>query len=457
VLAQGIIREARSRAELGLRELPRGAGTSHATLARYERGAVDPTTGTLERIVAACGYERRVLLDSPDRQDEELGQSFAQLPPPERSRARATGRAAWAGANDMTARDLQLIPQVVRRRTSTSLDTASWLEGARRAGSARGHTRAGRRRTTPSVSPSSCSTCSTRDAAPPPTSSPSCSRSSTAAPSARARAGRHRTPSPPATWRDGCPREFDDALDTIELNLVQMPLGKLQRPLGLSETAGRNYPRFLYDDSAFHEGVTARQVHATPMRVVLEAGVGDWLVSLAGLLRPLLELHWTHEVATFNGTELAEDRLRDFLFGSDRENLARLRPGLLDGQQGRCFYCGAALRAGQVDVDHFVPWSRVPNDGLQNLVLADRRCNNSKRDHWADLPLLTTWAARPQDVLRQVADDAGWPLRQVESRRIARGLYARLPEGTHLWQQPGVFAVLDRSRLVEGLAVLEDA
>jgi hypothetical protein len=60
-------------------------------------------------------------------------------------------------------------------------------------------------------------------------------------------------------------------------------------------------------------------------------------------------------------------------------------------------------------------------------------------------------------VLRQVADDAGWPLRQVESRRIARGLYARMPEGTHLWQQPGVFAVLDRTRLVEALTVLDDA
>jgi hypothetical protein len=90
-------------------------------------------------------------------------------------------------------------------------------------------------------------------------------------------------------------------------------------------------------------------------------------------------------------------------------------------------------------------------------VLADRRCNNSKRDHYADVPLLQTWATRPADVLRQVADDAGWPLRQVESRRIARGLYARMPEGTHLWQQPGVFAVLDRTRLVEALTVLDDA
>ncbi len=84
MLAQWIIREARSRAGLGLRELARRAGTSHATLARYERGEVDPTMGTLERIVAACGFELRVLLAPPDRQDEELARSFARLTPAER-------------------------------------------------------------------------------------------------------------------------------------------------------------------------------------------------------------------------------------------------------------------------------------------------------------------------------------------------------------------------------------
>lgn len=261
----------------------------------------------------------------------------------------------------------------------------------------------------------------------------------------------------PAAAERAHPDEFAATLDTVELNLVRMPLGKLQRPLGFSEAAGRDYPRFLYDDSAFHENVSARQLRATPLPVRLCPGVGDWLVSLAGLLRPLLELHWTREVAKFNGAELPEDRLRDFLFGSERESLTRVRPGLLEAQAGCCFYCGAALRTGQIDVDHFVPWSRVPNDGLQNLVLADRRCNNSKRDHWADLRLLQIWATRPAGVLAQVADDVGWPLRQLESRRIARGLYARLPPGTHLWQQPGVFAVLDRSRLADALAALEDA
>ena len=185
----------------------------------------------------------------------------------------------------------------------------------------------------------------------------------------RARAQSVRATTPSAAER-AVPREFEAALDAVELNLVRMPLGKLQRPSGFTETGGRDYPRFLYDDRAFLEGVSLRQLRRERMQVVLRPGVGDWLVSLAGLLRPLVELHWTRQVAAFNGKSLGEDRLRDFLFGADRENLARLRPGLLEVQSGRCFYCRGVLRQGQIEVDHFVPWSRVPEDGLQNLVLA---------------------------------------------------------------------------------------
>jgi HNH endonuclease len=197
-------------------------------------------------------------------------------------------------------------------------------------------------------------------------------------------------------------------------------------------------------------------VRTTQIEGVLEPGVGDWLVSLAALLRSLFELHWAREVAKYNAQHLTEDRLRDFLFGSERDNLARLRPGLRDAQEGRCFYCAAEPRTGDIEVDQFIPWSRVPNDGLQNLVLTDRRCNNSKRDHFVDLPLHKRWAARPSDVLAGVADGLGWPLRRTESRRIARGFSARLPDGTHLWQQPGTLSVLDRSQLAGALSSWED-
>lgn len=50
-----VLRTARRAAALGLRELARRAGTSHATLAAYEAGAKDPRWATVERIVAAAG------------------------------------------------------------------------------------------------------------------------------------------------------------------------------------------------------------------------------------------------------------------------------------------------------------------------------------------------------------------------------------------------------------------
>lgn len=84
-----IIAEARSRAGLGLRELARLAGTSHATLRRYETGEVDPRVGTVERIVAACGYELRVQLSPPDTSQVRLERIMAELSPADRVRSAA--------------------------------------------------------------------------------------------------------------------------------------------------------------------------------------------------------------------------------------------------------------------------------------------------------------------------------------------------------------------------------
>ena len=261
----------------------------------------------------------------------------------------------------------------------------------------------------------------------------------------------------PAAAERALPVPYAAALDTVELNLVRMPLGKLQRPQGYSAAGAHDYPRFLYDDSEFSEAVSARRLRERPLHVVLQPNVPDWLISLSGLLRPLLELHWTRTVAAFNQQEFAEDGLRDFLFGSERISLVSLRPGLQEAQAGLCFYCGRPLPVRGVEVDHFVPWSRLPNDALGNLVLADRQCNGSKRDHYADLPLLERWATRPITVLEQLADATAWPLRLTESRQVARGLYSHLPAGTPLWHQPGVFTVLDRSQLTDLLLALEAA
>src|SRR6266480_6864612 len=71
---------------------------------------------------------------------------------------------------------------------------------------------------------------------------------------------------------------------------------------------------------------------------------------------------------------------------AERVPLERVRGPIIELQEGRCFYCAERLarRAGQTpDVDHFIPWSRYPDDGLENLVVAHARCNAQKRDFLA--------------------------------------------------------------------------
>ena len=60
--AASIVRTARRRAGLTLRELAEAAGTSHSTLAAYEAGTKTPTVSTLDRVVAACGFAADVTL-----------------------------------------------------------------------------------------------------------------------------------------------------------------------------------------------------------------------------------------------------------------------------------------------------------------------------------------------------------------------------------------------------------
>lgn len=54
--AATVVRQARRRAGMSLRELAGRAGTSHATLSAYETGAKTPGVATLERIVRAAGF-----------------------------------------------------------------------------------------------------------------------------------------------------------------------------------------------------------------------------------------------------------------------------------------------------------------------------------------------------------------------------------------------------------------
>jgi transcriptional regulator with XRE-family HTH domain len=60
--ANNLLREARRRAGLGQGELAHRAGTSQPAVARLEAGHASPTLATLERLVAAAGFDLRLEL-----------------------------------------------------------------------------------------------------------------------------------------------------------------------------------------------------------------------------------------------------------------------------------------------------------------------------------------------------------------------------------------------------------
>ena len=60
--ARTLIRTARERSGLTLRQLAARAGTSHSALAAYESGRTTPNVDTLDRVLRAAGFATDVVL-----------------------------------------------------------------------------------------------------------------------------------------------------------------------------------------------------------------------------------------------------------------------------------------------------------------------------------------------------------------------------------------------------------
>lgn len=71
-----ILRRARARAGLSLRELAARAETSHSTLAAYESARVAPNVETFDRILAATGFDASVSLTPRVASDEARSREF---------------------------------------------------------------------------------------------------------------------------------------------------------------------------------------------------------------------------------------------------------------------------------------------------------------------------------------------------------------------------------------------
>ena len=121
-------------------------------------------------------------------------------------------------------------------------------------------------------------------------------------------------------------KAYSRLLDQIEWKLIEMPLPRLQ-------TLGTSVDSVIYeinwDKDVDYRDVSAYQRGQTGFdnRILLRLRVGEYLVRLNGLLRPLIHRRWAAMVAALNHQE--DSRLEHFLFGAQRLDLSLTRGPLL--------------------------------------------------------------------------------------------------------------------------------
>lgn len=240
---------------------------------------------------------------------------------------------------------------------------------------------------------------------------------------------------------------FEALVHKVEWKLIEMPIPRLQ-------IIGHEEDRFLYEYGwskmiSRKEVATYQRGAASTFdnRLLLKPGVAVAIKAVVGILRPLVRREWSTMVASMNG--LPETKLEAFMFGASRVQLDAIRLPLRELHNNRCFYCDGKMDA-KVDVDHFIPWARYADNGLDNLVPSYPRCNNQKRDFIAAEYHLERWGARIAErspELNEIATDYYWfrdPLRTVA---VAQSIYTRLPVGARLWLSGNELVPADRERV----------
>ena len=70
----------------------------------------------------------------------------------------------------------------------------------------------------------------------------------------------------------------------------------------------------------------------------------------------------------------------------------------------KCFYCESGLDMKFIHVDHFIPWSFIPEDEAWNLVLACNECNCKKSDSLAQKTYLNSLISRNHEYGPEIKD-----------------------------------------------------
>jgi len=240
------------------------------------------------------------------------------------------------------------------------------------------------------------------------------------------------------------PKVYGKLLKDVEWKIIEDPLPRLQLVPQLTEP-------FIYRIN-WDLDVKKRDYRNLDNRILFIADAGLHLVKLSGLLRPMLQQEWIRWVSNNTGIQ---DRLGKYLFPEGRTSLERVRNPLLDIQKGNCFYCGRGIR-GDAEVDHFMPWSRVHNDDLGNLVAAHKSCNSSKSSHLPSVRHLEHWMEHIKDNnenLISIADDVYWDFNPASDIGMVTGIYVHLPEDMRLWDSKDVFTGINKSAVREALGV----
>ena len=261
-------------------------------------------------------------------------------------------------------------------------------------------------------------------------------------------------PDPLATLhrtRLASPKAFVRLVDFVEWKLIEMPLPRLQQ-------LGRFYEPFIYQ-IGWDANITRSRAGGPDFdnRLLLLPGAGEHLVRLAGLIRPVVQREWAAMVARMNRGLVEDSQLEDFLFGARRAGAGRLAFPLRELQDNRCFYCGEVLKV-TAAVDHFLPWARYADDGIENLVAAHAGCNGSKRDFLAAEEHVGRWAGRfaPESAesrqLAEIAELARWQRDPERTLSVARAVYLNLSPGVKLWAGIDLFEDADPRGLARALA-----
>jgi hypothetical protein len=112
------------------------------------------------------------------------------------------------------------------------------------------------------------------------------------------------------------------------------------------------------------------------------------------------------------------------------------------------------------EIDHFIPWARHPDNGIENLVIADQRCNRNKRDFRAAGNHVEQWAKRlsapdgsVRSQLAEIAQRAGFDRHSEPTINVARTIFSRLSDDVRLWLGSIEFVAVsaERERLVKVL------